>query len=166
MYTLSLDRAALLLIPPQSELGTSEPCAVQIMVKSRYKIGSEIKCNGSPDILAAYFFVQNDITKAVRNLVAYDLTASFPFPYERKVIIKGDGYALHGAKHPWSIFQHVNGSLRWGNERVRVAKHKWVFELELERELWKEMDWEVDETLVVRSDELEDEGEVEEMLVG
>jgi hypothetical protein len=65
-------------------------------------------------------------------------------------------------KTRWTIFGQVNGALGWGCERVRVVEHKWVFELELERELWKETNWDMDETLVTQSDESEVEEDAEE----
>ncbi|KAK7047767.1 hypothetical protein VNI00_006095 [Paramarasmius palmivorus] len=171
MYSLSLNRAALLLIPPQAELGTEEPYVVQVIVKStggthedrtrRYLNTRHPRSSifPEPDVIAAYFFVQSEVTNAVRNLVIYDLVSSNPVPCEKQIIIKGNGYALHGAKKRWSIFDQVDGALGWGCERVRVVEHKWVFELELERELWKETDWDTDETLVTRSDESEVEVE-------
>ncbi|KAG7085534.1 hypothetical protein E1B28_003092 [Marasmius oreades] len=135
MYYLSLNRAALIFIPPQEALNIAEATVIQVIIKSGKDLqhGPNNTDGPSIDMLAMYYDVQVEVTQAVRNLLVYDLALPLSFQGQ-KIDIDGRNYVLHGTRMPWSIADKLAGSLRWGigsHSEVRMAKHKWVFELEM-----------------------------------
>ncbi|KAL0576009.1 hypothetical protein V5O48_005976 [Marasmius crinis-equi] len=139
MFYLSLNRAALILVPPQEVLEIQEPIVVQVIVKcGEDECGSDRHISlPTIDMIAKYYAIQVEVTQAVRNLVVYDLVTPVDLQ-DRTVDIDGVTFVLRGTKKLWQIADQLDGSLRWGtgpDSKVRMAKNKWVFELEMREDV-------------------------------
>ncbi|KAK1220304.1 hypothetical protein PQX77_016929 [Marasmius sp. AFHP31] len=135
MYYLSLNRAALIFVPPQEALGIQEPVVVQVIVsfaEAQNPFDTHTVLS-SIDMLTYFYDIQVEVTQAVRNLVVYDLVTPLDLE-DRNVDIDGQGYVLRGTKKKWRIAEQLDGALRWGtgiDSKVLMATHKWIFELEM-----------------------------------
>ncbi|KAF9267081.1 hypothetical protein L218DRAFT_717724 [Marasmius fiardii PR-910] len=96
MYYLSLNRAALILIPPQEALGLAEATVVQVFIKTS-RDGIDNTNGPSINQLAMYYDIQVEVTQAIRNLVGYDLASPLTLPDE-KIEIDGRNYILRGKR--------------------------------------------------------------------
>ncbi|THU98701.1 hypothetical protein K435DRAFT_856435 [Dendrothele bispora CBS 962.96] len=129
-HYLSLNRADFLFVPAQEQFGISEPHAIQVMI---YSTGfrSSPQIESSVEDIAFYFHAQPEITApssnsqvAVENIMIAHLSQACTFP--KRVIIEGATYILHGERLPCELVKEL--VLKHGEENVKIADDKWIFE--------------------------------------
>ncbi|KZT19942.1 hypothetical protein NEOLEDRAFT_901573 [Neolentinus lepideus HHB14362 ss-1] len=74
------------------------------------------------ETLAAFYLAQDEISGLILRLVA-SLSPSLSSPLS--IEIDGPTYSLRADRKKWKIAQHLK--LKWGEETVSPASHKWVF---------------------------------------